>query len=183
MKKNTITTLLLGIFASICLATQCEKEPDPEKLPPETREGKGTFGCYVNDVLFVKRANSLMQSRPLTARYSGETDILRVSCLGDDLSQIGFEINNPREGENRIIFLGYLIPLVDTGCRTFACENCGHVFITRFDTINKVVSGRFEFSGRCSANYPDYIPIEYTGDSIVRITEGRFDIGWGFFID
>ena len=61
----------------------------------------------------------------------------------------------------------------------FASENSGSVFITKFDKKNRIVSGTFEFSGR-SANYSSLgrNSIEYLSDSIVHITNGRFDVNF-----
>ena len=64
-------------------------------------------------------------------------------------------------------------------CDYFSCNNCGKVFLAKFDTINCIVSGRFEFLGRCSSLTFDEsgeTKIIFTGDSIVQITNGRFDL-------
>ena len=50
---KTLKRLLLLCLALLLLANECKKE-NYDTLPPETQEGKNTFGCYVNGELFVK---------------------------------------------------------------------------------------------------------------------------------
>ncbi|MDR0542303.1 MAG: hypothetical protein LBH19_08845 [Dysgonamonadaceae bacterium] len=50
-------------------------------------------------------------------------------------------------------------------------KETGEIFFTKLDTVNRIVSGRFQFQGQCSNAM-----FEIAGDSIVFITQGRFDI-------
>ena len=171
-------TLLLATLSLLLLAMQCEKF-DTTVLPPETQEGKNTFGCYVNGELFV-RAQLAYGGGPVNATY--ERNRLEIYCraAAEEFHSINLSIDNPREGEYNVLSKGYFAPdfnyAAAAGCLGYACENCGQIYITKFDTINSIVSGRFEFSGRCAHNNSVTIPIKYTGDSIVHITDGRFDI-------
>jgi hypothetical protein len=177
MKTKKLTTLLLGFFATLCLVTQCDKE-DLLELPPETQIGANTFGALVNEVLFVKGRGTTF-GRPLDVSFDEKIKRLHISCVaaGEQFKFMDLIIDEPHEGEN-ILFVGYLTTTMGTGgrnCWGFGCENCGKIFITKFDTINRIVSGTFEFSGRC-ADVLTSSPIRYIGDSIVHITNGRFDV-------
>jgi len=89
-----------------------------------------------------------------------------------------FFIENFQESENNNLKLGYF-QCATYNCRGFGCNDCGKVSITKLDIKNHIVSGTFEFSGRCSSLTIDESGKEgllYTGDSIVNITNGRFDI-------
>ncbi|MCL2027827.1 MAG: hypothetical protein FWG79_04990 [Bacteroidales bacterium] len=177
MKPKNQKTLLLGIVASLCLAVECQKEEFFETLPPETQTGANTFGCYVNGELFVMNPNAIMFAASRTL-YNRETEILDIfintGLLTGD-GQMRLLIDGSLEG--RSIFLtAYFSPSgTHLSCPGFAYEKCGSVNITRFDTINRIVSGTFNFIGRCARGF-NTNQIEYVGDSIVHITEGRFDI-------
>ena len=176
MKPKSIITLLLGIAASLCLATQCPKEENPNELPPETQEGKNTFGCYVNGELYINEGKYLPALRDIGAIYNQETNRLEVFSLAGIDGSIHLFIDDPREGEN-ILSIGYFTPAgTHRACWGFGCETCGHVLISKFDPANRVISGTFEFSGKCMDVYSSEKPLKYFGDSIVHVTEGRFDI-------
>ena len=176
MNHKSIKTLTLGILAAICLGTQCDK-PDDNSKPTATN----TFSALVNGEPFVRASGNLKYPRPtLTAHYNHETKRLHIQCLaaGDKFHSIDLIVYNPREGESNTLSLGYL--MVETrSCWGFGCEDCGRIFIKRFDTINRIVSGTFEFSGRCAAHhiYRDTSGnLQYVGDSVVHVTQGRFDV-------
>ena len=176
MKTNILklTAIMLLLIVS---ANSCERE-DESTLPPETQEGKNTFGCYVNDTLFVKVKR--FSNPTLEAKYSHvifiehfEKKKLHVRCK----SIHGFMdliIDNPREGDN-ILSIGSFI----FNNHEFASENSGQVYITKFDTINRIVSGTFEFTGRNAIFHPD--TIQYVGDLTAQVKKGRFDVKLNIF--
>tara|TARA_Y100001972_G_scaffold82176_1_gene100010 strand:- start:583 stop:1215 length:633 start_codon:yes stop_codon:yes gene_type:complete len=57
----------------------------------------------------------------------------------------------------------------NNGTRFLSFENSGEVIISRFDTINTVISGTFELS----------LVDSDTKTDTIEVTEGRFDINWG----
>ena len=165
MNHKSLTTLLLGIIASLCLATQCKKE---EETP------KNTFSALVNGEPFTKAGWTLKAPTPLSANYFPDRKVLSIICdaANPGFFYINLTINNPHEGEN-LLSRAYF---ADRSLRAFACENCTRVFITKFDTKNLIVSGTFEFSGK-QVNYMSLgRDMEYISDSIVHITEGRFNV-------
>jgi hypothetical protein len=58
----------------------------------------------------------------------------------------------------------------------FSVVDEGEICVTKFDTINKIVSGRFQFIGRCS----DAL-FHFDGIGTKQITQGRFDIKLGMY--
>ncbi|MDR2886828.1 MAG: hypothetical protein LBV26_02325 [Bacteroidales bacterium] len=172
LKLATILLLLTVVSHS------CEKEA-PDKLPPETQEGKNTFGCYINDILF---ARIKFRSKKPFAEYNRETNSLFFGCEWSGPSVVLY-LENPREFEyNNVIFGNASHSETESsyhGCWYFVGENTGYVFLTKFDTINRIVSGTFEFSARCVDHFygPHHVGnIEYAGDSTVQVSNGRFDI-------
>lgn len=164
-------------------ANSCEKGKKLT-LPPETQTGANTFGALVNGEpfvcvpLFSPQAGKKIPAISATYyRSSGWLYLQGETNLGGgDYRYIIMNINNPCEDVFTHISFAYFQPKISK-CGFFACENCDQIFITKFDTINHIVSGRFKFSGRCARSVSFVTQTaQYTGDSTVHITEGRFDI-------
>ena len=165
MKTKTFFTALLAI---VLLSTaQCEK-PDNSKLPPETQEGKNTFGCYVNDELFIaERKYAPFGGYFLSAGYSKELNSIGISAYAKNGS-IGFGVLNPKEKTPiTLLFANYHVDNL-----LFEDTDIGEIYLTKFDTVNRIVSGFFS----CEIKLKSIIGEANNVDSIVKITEGRFDI-------
>ncbi len=115
----------------------------------------------------------------LIARYDRKEKNLFVRCVSPNHCLIGLEIDNPQEKELNSLVSGYFI-LSSQNSQYWLCENCSQIFITNFDTINCIVSGTFEFLGKCayiSQGHVDTLTNVYCSEeSTVRVTDGRFDI-------
>ena len=169
------TLLLLFIFP--LLATNCEDDPplSPlEQLPPATQTGEYTFGCLVNGEAFVSDNRG-----DITAIY--QQNVLLISS--DYKRQgIGFVFRNQvieertytlaRNNERGAGFIDSSNLRLDSS-RTNYIGNCeyeyedlaeGTLTITRFDSINFIVAGTFEFTTATE------------GCDTIRVTNGRFDI-------
>ena len=169
MTKCFLLLSLLSLFA----CEGCEEEEIWTTLPPETQTGAQTFGCMIDDKLFVGNNRAGLLSRPaFVAGYERDTDRLYIAVEGlidyIDAGRIYITINHPTQtGIQEIEQLGYY---PSTNISSYLAYNAianEEVFLTRFDTINKIVSGRFQFTGRCV-------------DSIKHITQGRFDLKINF---
>ncbi|MFN6944413.1 MAG: DUF6252 family protein [Cytophagaceae bacterium] len=169
----------LGLFLLLFL-TSCPKitpEPKPEELPPETQEGKDTFGCLVNGQVWVPRVTVWVGQSRLVSSYSAGTFNL---VARKNINRSGITENQSisiRISENALQSGNYLLnsPFKDgRGHFTDLISKCiyetdsiqydGLVEITKLDTINQIVSGRFHFT----ANSEDCGKLE--------VTEGRFDV-------
>jgi len=180
MKPNP-THIILAIFFLLCLtATQCQKDPYSEGLPPETQIGANTFGCYVNGELFIPSRRSVPSNneKPLSAGYNIETNQFGIECIAPNSDRIFFYVNNPQENKYlSFSALGYIEGGFVRVCSETdnICSNpnsTSRVFLTRFDTVNNIASGRFEFSGYCSHCFNGV-----RRDSLkIQITSGRFDV-------
>ena len=95
------------VLLIVLCAHSCEKEKPEPALPPETQEGKNIFGCYVNDVLFLKEWSRVWGSQPLQANYTISTSRLSIWAESNNKT-IGFSVLNPEV--NKMItleFAGY----------------------------------------------------------------------------
>jgi hypothetical protein len=178
------TTLLL---TCVCLACKCEKyEEPPVEMPPETQEGKNTFGCYLDGELYTsyKLARSgygaAGYSASLEAAYSynnisGTLGIICYCRSGHEANSSGKSffamfLENPEENVEMILDEAWVSKHLSANLSfRFRNNTNGKVILTRFDTINRIVSGRFSYEASLLDSYPGI-------DSIARVTDGRFDL-------
>ena len=164
----------------LCLTlSSCEscKEKEWDTLPPETQTGKNTFGCLIDGELFVGGCCAPWMHAPLSASYSIISNKLYIGAYGKINGQaagsIMIGIDTPRENSTQKLYIANYGR--DTNfdftspCILFEAVNDGTCTITKLDTVNKIVSGRFEFIGKCTLNDNDSTVIR-------QITQGRFDL-------
>jgi hypothetical protein len=173
MKKIKLLPIIL--FCMILLsASHCEKH-EPTALPPETQTGMHTLGCYVNGELLIAHRNYVVFGQPyLVARFSRNIQYLSLYGSGK-IGEIGLELqfNSIQLNLPMPITTAKFFPENNFGhnCLCFGGSNTGEIIITKFDTVNCILSGKFKFQGKCSDYY-----LNVTGDSVANITDGRFDI-------
>ena len=174
MKKKYIIILVTLPF--ICLKCKKDSEIDP-KLPPATQEGKNTFGCKVNGVIWVAYDKRWM-GRELQANYRLNFDssiYIQASrhIKNNNNNGVMILILDPFSGEVMYYLSGYPYDNNVSGS-VYTSSNYsyitndsigGEVKITKFDTLKNILSGTFFFKA-----------LNDTSGNIVDITEGRFDI-------
>ena len=172
MKINRweIFSFLFVLILTIC--TGCDDPIDPTVLPAETQTGKNSFGCYVNNELFV---NSDKWGITIGASYTKSTKLIQVYCFNKNRNSISIDVNTLSLNEKFNIskveyaFSSDSIKLAD-GSYTFnrnlyLGKNIPVITITKFDTLNHIISGKFEFELK---NLEDTT-------KIIKFTQGRFD--------
>ena len=161
------------IIAILLSITSCKKRKDIQpELPPITQEGKNTFGCMFGDEFWLP-ANSIfssfevhytqdLQLKILCYRKSNitlhKTDSFELIIKNIEKSGI-YELTT--ENSEAII---RIIQANNFPAKTYILNNSSTLKLSRFDTLNKIVSGEFSFQ----------VKEENTG-KIVEITSGRFD--------
>ena len=163
MKK--LFLLFVTVFLTILLFTGCKWlfPPETPTLPLETQTGEHTFGCYIDGELFLKNNKPIFLGDWLGARYVSTDDGLiypkgiKIWCEGRNGKVIEMFFNNFTIGSD----------IVMDKVSYAGVENCdvSYVHLTKLDTINRIISGRFEFN-----------LIDSVNNKTVRFTEGRFDI-------
>ena len=176
-------TALLPLALLLALAA-CKKD-DPNALPDATQEGKNTAGWLLDGKAWVPKTNSISTGRPvygywrktrggnslsLSFRQFSRQEDWAASFFLPDIRQAGtFVLNQLPAITSGLNSTGYgqfyqqrPTPSVDyyTGP-----DAPGQLFITRFDTVQNIVSGTFEMS-----------PREAGTGATVAITQGRFDL-------
>ncbi len=181
--------------ALLSLLSSCDllfPKLDFSRLPPETQEGAHTLGCYIDGKMFFGGYFAPFMDIPLSANYALKSDILAIHAYGyinadgslrayknvqlDDTGIMLIVVSNPKLQTPQPIKKAEYTPITSSieYCYLYRTLEGGEVYLSKFDTVSKIVSGRFRFDGICSDK-----SIEFGGSdsSIVRsITEGRFDL-------
>jgi hypothetical protein len=146
------------LFAALLSATACIKMQDGPTLPPETQQGLNTFGCYVDDEIFLADATVYGTTIPIFATYNSQTGYFYIDGINDNygyLKTIGSVIINVHS----IYDVGNYS--LDQWCESFDCDYAlyrgdnyglfiaenGILIVTKLDTLRRIISGRFNFTG------------------------------------
>ncbi len=141
---------------------KCKKyspDPGPETLPAETQTGARTFGCLVDGKVWLPKANFPYSSLNTTIQYN----ILNLSSSRGN-EHIAIAISNINSTGD------YIFP-VNNNYADYNVEGVfykakqGTLTITKYDKTNKILSGRFSFTGQDSIS-----------KKTVSVTDGRFDV-------
>lgn len=172
MKNSKILLLLILISGSFLC---CKKE----RLTKATQNGANTFSCKIDGKVFVAKVVYSVPTMPgLSASYSLNTKKFEIYAIEPrDKSENGLtrdvniEIYDPKQGTNLLNSkdLGQVvISEYNQLDRYYLTSNTinGSVTITKFDTSTHVISGSFSFRATHRTN----------PNSIIKITDGRFDI-------
>lgn len=165
-------SLLFAAFVLTVFHSCKDKDGD---LPAPTTEGLNTFGCKINGKVWI--ANGATNdpgpsAKAIEVEYqqlSSSTFKLSIFAAANSNDRVQLTIPKGTIGTS-ILTNRYDDPFgiyYDNKFRLFNSMEAkpGKVTITRLDTINRIVSGTFEFDAQFIVN-----------KEIVRITEGRFDI-------
>jgi len=170
-----LISILIIIILLPSMSVECEDPiaEEPTELPPITQEGADTFGCLIDGEVWVPGSNS-RRDEPIYANYPliNRFDIIVFRAVGP-LTMLNIRLidsTNIWEGQrfdftkrNEIAFdFNY------DGCK-FVNANvggqiiAGELFISRFDSGNRFVSGTFWFTAVSDCD-------------TVFVKDGRFDL-------
>jgi len=186
MRPTTLPLLLLSLLLVQCSWLLPKKEVQPE-LPPPTREGNNTFGCYLNGKPWTPkgRLGFGLSNLSMTIEPSFRGGHLSVIAYryeeGKVDQEMGFYVDSiPKYGAATYPFSCVVSGLYTDGgsasftdnlsdCQYYYCNDdsrivSGYCTITRYDLVGRVVSGTFEFT------------LAKPGCDTARVTDGRFDL-------
>jgi hypothetical protein len=183
---------VLAFISTMLSVSACQKAP-LDTLPEATQTGARTMGCLIDGNAFQPKNLILFGPEPMGASRSSDGEMsFRFSRNGleDDQGQM-LRLVLPRVRGVGLYRLQQDSPPLLPGGPPFptAAGSYGHslpkgtnpmapfreyrtgalaggqVLITRFDSVEKTISGTFEFTAR-----------EVNGTGTVRVTQGRFDM-------
>jgi len=177
MKKFFLLLLLAGV--------QCKKSyPPPNILPPLTQEGKNTFGCNINGLVWIPYyACGLIEIPNRCKELSSLVSVVDTSRkLPIDWQLTVIRELKPGGGAFSAFYLGARIGQTGNLGSFFSVtyrkdsiyynpqypiNNASNAInVTRVDTLNQIISGTFYFTLFNSSD---------PKDSVV-VTDGRFDV-------
>jgi len=164
-----LTLLLFGLF----ILNSCE--PKEDALPAPTTEGLNTFGCKIDGKVWIADGIRNDQGPAAKAievefkRLSATTFYLFIHTNASTKDRVQLTLPKGVVGTNLLEDL-YDKPFgiyYDNNFKIFKTKssNPGQVVISRLDTVNRIVSGRFAFDA-------EFVVSKET----VKVTEGRFDV-------
>jgi len=165
-----ISIVILVSFISIGC---CEYEPPiPTKLPDATTTGANTFGCYIENDLYIPEHRKITFETPepviiefpsnpkyffgvYTNRIVNKKDLFKDAAVRFSIVNVTdtgkFNLNyGAVEFEGNYYYTDSL--------------NNGKIIVTYIDSIKKIISGTFNFKAK-----------DQFSDKIVNVTNGRFD--------
>lgn len=166
----------------VCSLGACSLlNPVPTTLPPETQEGKNTFGCLVDGKLLVPYSDNTTYdplSKKLQSPYGGlfrvggnyykdKRSLLSCSFILKYIQKTGIYYLKPkRNNPNFEITDAAICSVGEDYYYMLNYKSNFTVEITKFDQKNYIVAGRF------------YGTLYHEKDSTrkVEITQGRFDV-------
>jgi hypothetical protein len=177
---KTVSGILVFILS--ILSFSCKK--DISALPAPTQTGANTFGCKVDGQMWGPSGFGLTITAPiLEASYiDGRTIIINARNFSSSPTESEFEIHlmnvvttgvyplntTTQKYPNQSGNYAYYVVRKFTPLNEWITNSqyTGQVSITRTDTVNRIVSGTFQFQALNLYNTPQP----------VYVTDGRFDI-------
>ena len=166
--KNILSLLLI-----LPALSACKKEVS--ELPAATQTGAQVFGAKVNGALWTPAGLGFVGKPKLEAFYGINRSItINARNLASTPRESEFEIRLNHVVKPGVYPLSnssgnsaYYVErkVTPTGEWKTSDEYGGQVVITHTDTVNRIVSGTFEFQAASLYN-----------DSPITVTEGRFDV-------
>ena len=154
----------------------CKKELDGN-LPPLTFEGKNAFGCKIDGVFWTPKGYhdlGIGNWVPSTGggfyrQYTNSKFDVYISANSLLTSMVIYMKNNgisnyPLARKYNLNEMGCFAGFRSTGGLYSDYIRSGWVELLTVDTVNSIVSGRFEFDA-----------YNYVSSTVNKITEGRFD--------
>src|SRR5438093_10794672 len=90
--KQSIFYLLLLLVSTMSTAPSCKKTNTEEQLPPETHEGKFTFGCKVDGKVYTARGQGGLLSSEHVYYILGSSDSSINIFAGNTNSKFSLEL-------------------------------------------------------------------------------------------
>lgn len=177
-----------ALLFSLASCKSCKKEVNPDPLPPETQTGANTFGCLIDGQPWIPNGGGGFSGIKPTSvtgvsgkfiKISGDANFPdrreTINILINDYKTVGrkkLQFDTPKfpnsvgiDPKNYGEYIKrYSSPIGEIVYTTNANIG-GYVEITKFDEINGVISGIFEFDA-----------IDEKSGKVIRITKGRFDL-------
>ena len=169
-------------MVAVVLMLSCKKQVT--ELPQPSQNGNNIFGCSINGNFWVPAGFGIIPTAPvLEARYGGNNTVFinardfsstpiekEFEIYLQDFTGIGTYLLNQStlKYPSQTASYAYYVRRKGTPENEWMTnsENTGLVNVTAYDSINKFISGKFEF----------YAINLYNEPQPLHVTDGRFDV-------
>jgi hypothetical protein len=181
--KNISHVFLSFLFVTVFTFSKCKKENEEAQLPPVTTVGAMTFGCKVDGKVFVPRDGrgkpGLFPTYTFLGNGPGGGWYLNIPAtnwvpaapegliIGTDSLLVSENTTYEfKLSDTYLRIKGTASANYSNGSDVYPKLNSesGSLFISKFDPVNRILSGTFSFTGT------------NTNGKKVIVTDGRFDI-------
>lgn len=174
---KTLQLPLLLLFSLLLFSSRCKKQNTEPELPPETTTGAMTFGCRVNGKVFVPKGS--IDGPGITSQYiylgTGQgggwfLNLNGANRIDEPRVTIGIETDSLFIEEGKTYSLKSLKGfasarvLSDIIPYRMSANDVGELVVTKHNTNQRILSGRFSFT------------VSHSNGTTLNITEGRFDV-------
>ncbi len=167
---------------TLVIILSCKK--NVSELPVPSQNGSNIFGCSIDGSLWVPAKFGVVPSAPiLEARYGGNNSVfINARNFSSSPTETEFEIYLENVTAAGTYFLNKTTGIYPSNSASYAyyvkrkvtpenewmtnTQYTGKVEVTALDSINKFISGTFEFEAINLYNDP----------TPIRVTQGRFDV-------
>jgi hypothetical protein len=171
-------TLKYSLLVFLLLVSMlCEKKPLPDVLPPLTTTGENTFGCLIEGEVFVPTIRRFVGPDGFCSQKTHITDFPMYPAYYFMFSACRVAARSDTVGDIRInVFVkniktlnSYNINLASVAYKgnVYYCDStrAGEIEIVYLDTINKIISGTFNFTA-----------INRVSEKTISVADGRLDL-------
>lgn len=172
--------LFIAIIAVFALCIGCnndDNEPDnpTDQLPPATQTGAQTFGCLINGEPFLPKNFGQNRLNVFVQTINGNYYLGMISSSSDnqtiivgatevqDLKPGVYSLSDEEPGSFSASYKQVVNSTESINGKTTS-ESPGTITITKFDPVNFILSGNFEFK------------VKDENNNLIKITDGRFDL-------
>lgn len=171
--------LMLGFVCLMLDTSSCRKQ-NTDSLSSESQQGYNTFGCRVNGKIWLPFGVPF--TSVATVAFASKKYLTFAANQGNQQS-MEFVLQNEEIKIDTLYTLNFSTNSIarfekenDKGLTCYYQTNskyAGQLVLTKFDTINRIVSGRFSFKAQYFSSQGEKASCDTT---IINITEGRFDL-------
>jgi hypothetical protein len=177
--KYQICTWSLSVIILLSMPLAFSACVEEDELPPITKEGKNTFGCFVDGKLWLPERR--LGGTAMEAQLQVSSDSVGVNIYANGATSVfimsiydgpTLQINKRYDLSSKKFYAAYTNWSGGSSCDYDSIID-GSITLSRFyrgpeTAPGLVISGVFEFTARSTTEC----------DGTVTITEGRFDMGY-----
>ncbi|MBN1182093.1 MAG: hypothetical protein JXB49_07390 [Bacteroidales bacterium] len=171
MNSNNIIKNIFLIATVLIFLKSCEAPEVPTSLPEITTTGENTFGCYINDEIYIPEIRDLSFTSEIIFEYPKYPDYLftvetnRIANEKDEFDDVFLVINIENVTETMTYSIKSSVIYYNDNSYHLDTSFIHNLIVSHIDTIQEIISGTFSYTAK-----------NVETNEKLYITEGRFDL-------